>query len=140
MGVIPAISGQARIAAMEHDSWPRTRPNNKRFVADEISPRPPTNQSVAMEAMILHAFVFLWRVILCLLIGATVAIVLLIAGLAARIHLYNHWYVEPTAGGKWRQCLTEFGTGGAGTGCSSPMAYDDALWWTETRGGTRIKP
>lgn len=52
----------------------------------------------------------------------------------------DNWYVEPTHGGKWRSCMTHFDWDGSITGCSSPMSYDESLWWSETSGGKQVKP
>ncbi len=52
---------------------------------------------------------------------------------------YPQWKVEATANGKWRSCLVE-ADWGFSTGCGSPMTYDEALWWSTTEGGTKVKP
>ena len=46
----------------------------------------------------------------------------------ARANISPHWYIEPADDFKWRACVDG--------GCGSPMDYNDALWWTETKGGT----
>lgn len=36
---------------------------------------------------------------------------------------------------KWRSCLRQNNA----TSCSSTMSYDEALWWTTTKGGIEIE-
>jgi hypothetical protein len=57
---------------------------------------------------------------------------LLLAGCGTR------WTVVPTSGGKWRSCKTESDWTAEITGCSSPISYDEALWWSETQGGKKV--
>lgn len=45
------------------------------------------------------------------------------------------WFVIPALDWKWKSCLTRYEFGCVLTGCGSPMSYDEALWWSETKGG-----
>lgn len=46
---------------------------------------------------------------------------------------YPRWTVEPAPDGKWRSCYET----STGKGCSSPISYDEALWWSKTEGGKK---
>jgi hypothetical protein len=76
------------------------------------------------------AFLLDWVIVL-LVVGG-----LVVLGLA---HGWDHWYVEPAKDGKWRSCETSFKWSGGGTACSSPISFDEAQWWSATKGGTSLK-
>jgi hypothetical protein len=51
----------------------------------------------------------------------------------------THWYVQPAPNGKWRSCAIQWEWDGGTTACSSPISYDDALWWSLTEAGRKVK-
>src|SRR3954471_19766834 len=66
---------------------------------------------------------------------ACAAVLLVILYGAAR---KPHWHTEPAAGGKWRSCVsvTKGVLSQLQTECYAPMTFDEAEWYTRTRGGT----
>lgn len=44
------------------------------------------------------------------------------------------WTVEPRANWKWSACYSDRN----GKGCGSPMTFDEAKWWSETKGGKKF--
>lgn len=50
------------------------------------------------------------------------------------IKIAERTYIKPAENWNWRCCTTEWWLSGTFTACSSPMTYDQAMWWKEMRG------
>lgn len=52
-----------------------------------------------------------------------------------RLRPRSWWETRPAENGKWRSCHVRVELGAMLTGCGSPMSFDEAEWWTRTKGG-----
>lgn len=72
-------------------------------------------------------------------IGFLLWCVAVLASLLLWLLSVDRWETRPAENGQWRSCLTHSGWDGSVTSCSSPMTFDQAEWWTRTRGGKDIR-